>query len=88
VGQRVAYWYSPPGGAYCTRRNYPVERLVKLPDHISEEVGAALICKGMTAKSCSNRAHQVKRGDTILVHAAAGATGLLIVQWAKHLAPP
>jgi NADPH2:quinone reductase len=85
AGERVAYWYSPPGGAYCTHRNYPVTRLVKLPDHITDEMGAAVLCKGMTADILVNEAYRVKPGDTVLVHAAAGATGLLVVQWAKHL---
>jgi len=84
-GDRVAYWYSPPGGAYTERRNYPVARLVKLPDGISEEVAAASILKGMTVNMLVNFPYKVKRGDTVLVHAAAGATGLILTQWAKHL---
>lgn len=84
VGDRVGYWYSPPGGAYCTRRNYPVERLVKLPDAITEEVAAAVLCKGMTANLLVNECYPVSHGETVLVHAAAGATGHLLAQWAKH----
>jgi NADPH2:quinone reductase len=85
VGDRVAYWYSPPGGAYCQARVYPAKRLVKLPPDITEEVAAAVLCKGMTANILLNHAFALKRGDTVLVHAAAGATGHLVAQWAKHL---
>jgi len=84
-GDRVAYWYSPPGGAYAVRRNYPVERLVKLPDGITEEVAAAVLLKGMTVNMLVHFPYRIRKGDTVLVHAAAGATGLLLVQWAKHL---
>lgn len=84
-GDRVAYWYSPPGGSYTDMRNYPVERLVKLLDGVSEETAAAYLVKAMTADMLVNRAYRVRRGDTVLVHAAAGATGLILTQWAKHL---
>lgn len=85
VGDRVAYWYSPPGGSYTTLRNYPVERLVKLPDGVTEEIAAAYLLKAMTVDMLVHRAYRIRRGDTVLVHAAAGATGLILVQWAKHL---
>src|SRR5690606_21789384 len=85
VGDRAAYWYSPPGGSYAEARIYPTERLVKLPDHISEATAAAVLCKGMTANILVNSAYRVSAGETVLVHAAAGATGHLIAQWARHL---
>jgi NADPH2:quinone reductase len=85
VGDSVAYWYSPPGGAYCQARVYPAARLVKLPSYITEEVAAAVLCKGMTANILLNHAYPLKRGDTVLIHAAAGATGHLVAQWAKYL---
>lgn len=84
VGDRVAYWYSPPGGAYCQARVYPTAKLVKLPAHISEEAAAGVLCKGMTANILVNRAYPVRAGQIVLVHAAAGATGHLVAQWAKH----
>lgn len=84
-GDRVAYWYSPPAGSYTDIRNYPVERLVKLPDGVSEETAAAYILKAMTVDMLVNRAYRIRKGETVLVHAAAGATGLILVQWAKHL---
>jgi NADPH2:quinone reductase len=85
VGDRVAYWYSPPGGAYCQARVYPIAKLVKLPDDITEEAAAAVLCKGMTANMLVAMAYQVKPGETVLVHAAAGATGHMLAQWCKHL---
>jgi NADPH:quinone reductase len=84
-GDRVCYWYSPPGGSYTDLRNYPVERLVKLPDDVSEELAAAFICKAMTADMLVHVAYRIRKGDTVLVHAAAGATGLILTQWAKSL---
>lgn len=84
-GDRVCYWYSPPGGSYTDLRNYPVERLVKLPDDVSEETAAAFICKAMTVDMLVHEAYPIHKGDTVLVHAAAGATGLILTQWAKSL---
>src|SRR5580693_8557661 len=84
VGERVAYvWPSP--GAYCEVRNVPAERLVKVPRGISDEQAAALMLKGLTAHFLIRRTYRVQRGDTILVHAAAGGVGLILCQWAKSL---
>ena len=84
-GDRVAYWYSPPGGSYTSLRNYPVERLIRLPDGLSEETAAACLVKAMTVDMLVNLTYRIRQEDTVLVHAAAGATGLILVQWAKHL---
>ena len=84
VGDRVAYVHSRPG-AYCEVRNIPADRLVKVPRGISDEQAAALILKGLTAHYLLRRTYRVARGDTILVHAAAGGVGLLLCQWAKSL---
>jgi len=84
IGDRVAYVHSKPG-AYCEVRNLPVERLVKVPRGISDEEAAALMLKGLTAHYLLRRTYRVARGDTILVHAAAGGVGLLLCQWAKAL---
>src|SRR5262249_27259387 len=56
-----------------------------LPAAVSDEVAAALLLKGMTSEYLLRRAHGVRRGDFVLIHSAAGATGLLLCQWAKHL---
>ncbi|HJS90355.1 MAG TPA: quinone oxidoreductase [Steroidobacteraceae bacterium] len=84
VGDRVAYVYSRPG-AYCEVRNIPADRLVKVPRGISDEQAAALMLKGLTAYYLLRRTYRVARGDTLLVHAAAGGVGLLLCQWARSL---
>jgi NADPH:quinone reductase len=83
AGDRVAY--AGPIGAYATNRVIPADRLVKLPDAISFETGAAMMLQGMTAQYLVHRTYQVKAGDTIVLHAAAGGVGLILCQWAKHL---
>jgi len=63
----------------------PADRLVPVPDGISDREAAAMMLKGMTAWYLVRRTHVVKPGETILVHAAAGGVGLIACQWAKHL---
>jgi NADPH2:quinone reductase len=63
----------------------PAARLIKLPDGISEAQAAALLLKGLTASMVVNRVHRPQPGETILIHAAASAVALLLVQWSKHL---
>jgi NADPH2:quinone reductase len=82
-GDRVAY--AGPIGGYATDRVLPADRLVKLPDAISFETGAAMMLQGMTAQYLVRRTYRVKAGDTIVVHAAAGGVGLIMCQWARHL---
>ncbi|MDB4935887.1 MAG: Quinone oxidoreductase [Labilithrix sp.] len=83
-GDRVAYGTGPLG-AYAEARNMPVAHLVKVPEGIDDKVAAASMLKGMTAQYLVRRTYAVKKGDTILVHAAAGGVGLILCQWAKHL---
>ncbi len=83
VGQRVAY--AGPIGAYAERRVIPADRLVVVPDGISDEQAAAMMLKGMTAHYLLRRTFRVESGQTILFHAAAGGVGLIACQWAKHL---
>lgn len=84
VGDRVAY-VGGPLGSYSEARVIPARHLVKLPDKIDEATAAAAMLKGLTADYLVNATYQVKRGDTILLHAAAGGTGMILSQWAKHL---
>jgi NADPH2:quinone reductase len=84
VGDRVGYC-SGPIGAYAEANNVLTDRVVKLPDGVSDETAAAALLKGMTAQYLLKRTFPVKRGDTILFHAAAGGVGLIACQWAKHL---
>jgi NADPH:quinone reductase len=84
VGDRVAYGTGALG-AYAEARNYPANRLVKLPAEISNEAAAGMMLKGMTARYLLRATYTVKPGDTILMHAAAGGVGLILTQWAKAL---
>jgi NADPH:quinone reductase len=84
VGDRVAYVMGA-AGAYAERRLAPAERVVKLPQGIRDSVAAAIMLKGLTAQALLRRTYRVKRGDVVLIHAAAGGVGLLMTQWAKHL---
>ncbi|ODT63790.1 MAG: quinone oxidoreductase [Phenylobacterium sp. SCN 69-14] len=84
AGDRVAY-ASGPIGAYSELHATIAARAVKLPDGIDAKVAAACLLKGMTAEFLVRRTYPVKAGETILVHAAAGGVGSILVQWAKHL---
>ena len=84
VGQRVAY-AAPPMGAYAERRLMAADRLVTIPDGVTDEQAAAMMLKGMTAHYLLRRTFRVQPGQTILFHAAAGGVGLIACQWAKHL---
>jgi NADPH2:quinone reductase len=83
-GDRVAYAGGPPG-AYAEVRNIPADRLVRLPDGIEFQTGAAMMLQGLTAQYLLRRTYRVQAGDTILIHAAAGGVGLIVCQWAKAL---
>lgn len=72
-------------GAYATERVLPETALVPLPDTIDDETAAAIMVKGCTAEFLIERCGRVESGWPVLVHAAAGGTGLLLVQWLKHL---
>jgi NADPH2:quinone reductase len=84
AGDRVAY-AGGPAGAYSEVRNMPAAVLIKLPDSISYETGAAMMLKGMTVQYLLRRTYKVQKGQTILFHAAAGGVGLIAMQWAKAL---
>ncbi len=84
AGDRVAY-AGGPLGAYSEERVMPADKLVPVPDGISDQHAAAMMLKGMTAWYLIRRTHVVKPGETILIHAAAGGVGLIACQWAKHL---
>ena len=84
VGDRVAYGAAPLG-AYSEVHVMPEHRLVRVPDEIDDRTAATLMLKGMTAWYLLRRTYPVEAGETILIHAAAGAVGLIAMQWAKHL---
>ncbi len=83
TGDRVAY--ASPIGSYAESCLRPVDRLVKIPAGIDDKVAAAIMLKGMTSWYLIRRTYKVRKGDTILVHAAAGGVGQILCQWAKHL---
>ncbi|TCT12519.1 NADPH2:quinone reductase [Tepidamorphus gemmatus] len=83
VGDRIAY--AATIGSYAEERVIAADKVVKLPDAISYETGAAMMLKGMTAQYLLRRTYKVEPGTTILFHAAAGGVGLIACQWAKHL---
>lgn len=83
AGDRIAY--TGALGAYSEERVMPAEKAVRLPDGIDDRTGAAIMLKGTTAEYLLRRTFKVKKGQTILVHAAAGGVGLILCQWAKHL---
>ena len=84
AGDRVAYTGSPLG-AYSTGRVMPAAPLVKLPEEISFETAAAMMMRGLTSAYLMRRIYPWKKGDTFLIHAAAGGVGLIVCQWAKLL---
>jgi NADPH2:quinone reductase len=83
VGDRIAYTGLP--GSYCESRVVPAERLVKVPKGISDEQAASMLLKGMTVHYLIFSTYKVKKGDTVLWHAAAGGVGLIAGQWLKKL---
>ena len=84
IGDRVGY-VGGPLGAYSERRNLAADKLVPLPDGISDETAAASMLAGMTARYLLKCTRPVQAGDTLLWHAAAGGVGQIAVQWAKAL---
>lgn len=82
-GDRAAYALTP--GSYAEERLIAADQLVPLPDEVTDEQAAALMIKGLTAHYLLRKTYEVKAGETILVHAAAGGVGLILCQWASHL---
>ena len=84
VGDRVGYVMGTPG-SYTESRIYTADRLIKLPDFLSDSQAAAVLLKGLTVSYLINRTFAVKKGQTVLLHAAAGGVGLLACQWLSRL---
>jgi NADPH2:quinone reductase len=89
-GDRVAYAgmsgeFFGSTGSYAERRNVPAERLISLPDGLSDHLAAAVLMKGLTASIIVNKVARLRQGDAVLIHAAASGMGLILCQWAKHL---
>ena len=84
LGDRVSY-AGAPLGSYSTHRNYPTKNLVKIPDSVDFKVAATLMTKGLTTFYLLHKTYPVKKGETVLFHAAAGGVGQIFGQWAKSL---
>lgn len=84
IDDRVAY-AGPPVGAYCSSRNVAAERIIRLPDSISAKTAASSLLKGMTAHLLLEKVYPVQSGTTVMIHAAAGGLGSMLVRWAKSL---
>lgn len=84
VGERVVYGL-PPLGAYAQERLYPAETLLKIPDGLDDIGLAGVFMKGVTAYYLLHKTYAVQPGDWVLIHAAAGGMGHVLVPWAKHL---
>lgn len=82
-GDRVTY--TGLAGSYCEQRLVPADRMVKLPQGITEDQAASMLLKGLTVHYLIFSTYQVKKGDTVLWHAAAGGVGLIACQWLKAL---
>jgi NADPH2:quinone reductase len=82
-GDRVAYTGLP--GSYCELRVVPADRMVKLPQGVSDEQAASMMLKGLTVHYLIHSTYPVKKGETVLWHAAAGGVGLIASQWLKAL---
>jgi NADPH2:quinone reductase len=83
-GDRVAYGTGPIG-AYAQARNIAADKVIKIPKAIGDEAAAGMMLKGMTVRYLLRATYRVKRGETVLFHAAAGGVGLIFGQWAKAL---
>jgi len=84
IGDRVAHAAAPPG-SYSEKQVYPQEKLVKIPDYISDEIASCIMLKGITSEYLLHRAYKVKKDQFILYHAAAGGVGQVLCRWAKSL---
>tara|TARA_B100000029_G_scaffold141691_2_gene136896 strand:+ start:927 stop:1910 length:984 start_codon:yes stop_codon:yes gene_type:complete len=84
IGDRVCY-ASPPIGAYCELRDFPANKIVKIPDFINNNDAASIFLKGMTVEYLFERLYKIKKNEFILFHAAAGGVGLLACQWARSI---
>ena len=84
IGDRVAY-ATPPIGAYCEIRDFPEEKLIPIPDYISDDEAASILLQGMTVEYLFERLYKIKKDEIILFHAAAGGVGLIACQWARSV---
>ena len=82
VGQRVAYYTMQPG-SYAEYAVVPADKLILIPDGVTDEQAAAVLLQGMTAQYLAYTTYPIRPGDTVLIHAGAGGVGLLLTQMAR-----
>tara|TARA_Y100001970_G_scaffold44372_1_gene55399 strand:- start:19936 stop:20919 length:984 start_codon:yes stop_codon:yes gene_type:complete len=82
IGDRVGY-ATIPLGAYCEIRDFPEDKLIKIPDYITNDEAASILLQGMTVEYLFERLYKIKKDEFILFHAAAGGVGLIASQWSK-----
>ena len=84
IGDRVSHASAPING-YSEKQIMPEEKLVKVPDDISDELASCILLKGITSEYLLHRSYPAKKGDKVLFHAAAGGVGQILCQWANAL---
>ena len=84
AGDRVGYVTNRYGG-YADARNIAADRVIRLPDGLDDRLAAAVLTKGLTVWMLIDKVRRLRRGETCLVHAAAGGVGRLLCQWASHV---
>ena len=84
IGDRVAY-ATTPMGAYCEIRDFPNDKLIKIPDYLNNDEVASILLQGMTVEYLFERLYKIQKDEFILFHAAAGGVGLIACQWARSL---
>ena len=84
IGNKICY-ASPPLGAYCEIRDFPSDKLIKIPETISYDDAASSLLQGMTVEYLFERLYKLKKNEIFLFHAAAGGVGLIASQWAKSI---
>ena len=84
VGDRVAYGNGPIGG-YAEERLIPAVKVVKVPAGLKDEQVGGMMLRGLTVWCLVKTLHQLKPGETVLMHAAAGGIGLIFCQWARRI---
>jgi len=84
IGDKVCY-ATVPLGAYCSIRDFPSSKIIKIPNYISTDIAASVLLKGMTVEYLFERLYKIKRNEFLLFHAAAGGVGLIASQWARSV---
>ena len=85
ISSEIELLVSEPMEAYAEARTFSAARLMKIPKDITDQTAASMMLKGLTAAMRRRRVYKIKKGETVLIHAAAGGVGLILTQWAKAI---